>query len=77
MAKRFSKYVGEKKKKKRFAGPGGMRSGKAWWSWKVGVTTYVGKLQMSNQRQEIFQNAIESELRVQDRASEKNAGSNH
>ena len=44
MAKRFSKYVGEKKK--RFvlsAGPGGMRSGKAWWSWKGGVRTYVGE----------------------------------
>ena len=44
MAKRFSKYVGEKKK--RFvlsAGPGGMRCVKAWWSWKGGVRTCVGK----------------------------------
>ena len=44
MAKRLLKYFGKKKKNYVLpAGPDGRRSGKAWWSWKEGVKTQVGK----------------------------------
>ena len=39
LARRCSKYFGKKKKSVLPAGPDGMRSGMAWWSWKEGVRT--------------------------------------
>ena len=58
LVKRFLKSLGKKKKKKSYeqpAGQGGMRSGKAWWSWKEGVRTISQDIQMLNKRPEVFQ----------------------
>ena len=71
--KTFLKSFGTKKKSYvlRQLAPGGISSGKAWWSWKEGVRTQVGKYKMLSKRQEVFKNAIEGKLRVQSRASER------
>ena len=72
MAKRFSKYSGKKKKNHVFAG---------WARWETQRNGLVDlarrcqdtsrEIQMLNKRQEIFQNAVDGRLRVQDRASER------
>ena len=51
LVRRFLKSLGKKKSYEQPAGQGGMRSGKAWWSWKEGVKD----IQMLNKRPEVFQ----------------------
>ena len=71
MAKRFSKYFGKKKKLC-------IASWARWEAQRKGLVDSERRcqdisreIQMLNKRQEIFQNAIEGKLRVQDRASER------
>ena len=71
LVRRLLKSLGKKKNSYVLpAGQGGMRSGKAWWSWKEGVRTKSQETQMLSKRQEVFQNAIEGKLGVQSRANE-------
>ena len=72
MAKRCSKFSGKNKDDYVLpAGPDGRRCGKGLVDLERMCQDTSRKIKMLNKRQDIFQNAIEGKLRVQDRLSER------